>query len=196
MLGGQDWLFASPSFWHHGGGALVRCLVAYSYMVYKSEESSQPLARRRKRRIQMKDWWNFSGCSISSSDGHFRSPIFVLVSHSHSSSFLSQFWIMYSRVWLEGNAAGTCKSSEGFWHRGKQYRTSNEKPVSISKQAAAAAGGLGSLCVWGLDWVFRESGPWPLHPQAMSKMPKNKNVSWVSTASLAGRRGGGFERGW
>lgn len=40
--------------------------------------------------------------------------------------------------------------------------------------------------------MFRGSGLWPPRLQAMSKGPKNKNVSWVSTtASVADQRGGG-----
>lgn len=50
--GGQDWSFAGPSLRHRGGGA---CVAAHPYGVYESEESGQPLARRRKRRIQVKD---------------------------------------------------------------------------------------------------------------------------------------------
>lgn len=35
--------------------------------------------------------------------------------------------------------------------------------------------------------MLRESGPWHLHLRAMSKVPKNKNVSWVSVASVASK---------
>lgn len=43
--------------------------------------------------------------------------------------------------------------------------------------------------------MFRGLGLWPLRLQAMSKGPKNKNVSWVSTAvSVADQQGEGGVR--
>ena len=59
--------------------------------------------------------------------------LFVSFSHSSSSSsssFLSHFWIMLSRVWLEGEAPGRCKSGEGCWHRRKTVKDLKWKSLS------------------------------------------------------------------
>lgn len=146
--------------------------------------------RRRKSRIQAKDWGNFSACSISASDGHFWSyPVFVSFSHSSSSS--SQFWIMFSRVWLEGDAPGRCKSGEGCWHRGKLWRTSNEKAVSISEGAAAAEGGLGSVCVCEDAECFGSQAFGLSTCKPCQKCPK-MSPGWVQTGRWGRNVGGGL----
>ena len=198
MLGGQDWPFAGPSLRHHGGGASARCLVAYSYRLYESDESRQPLTRRRKRRIQVNDWRNFS-CMI-----YFCLWRALL---ELSCLFLSPTpppppppasWVIFGSCWAGCDWRAKLQADVNLVRvagtEGKQWRTSNEK-ARLHIQAG---------CCWRWTWirvrargrsVFRGLGLWPIRLQAMSKGPKNKNVSWVSTAvSVADQQGEGGVR--
>lgn len=106
----------------------------FIYIVCKSEGCRQPLIKRTNRRTRVDEWRNFPHVLFVPPTGTFGVILSLFPSHSHAaSSFLTEFWSMFSRVWLEGNAPGRCKSGEGCWHRGKQERMSKEKPVSISK---------------------------------------------------------------
>lgn len=111
----------------------------------------KPLIKRRSSETQVDEWKNILHVLFLPLKGTFGVILSLFLSHSHaSSSFLTEFWSMFCRVWLEGNAPGRCKSGEGCWHRGKQ-RMSNENPVSISKRAIALEGGLRSGSLWMLS---------------------------------------------
>lgn len=111
----------------------------------------KPLIERRSSETQVDEWKNVLHVLFLPLMGTFGVVLSLFLSHSlASSSFLTEFWSIFSGVWLEGNAPGRCKSGEGCWHRGKQ-RTSNEKPVSISKRAIALKGWLKSVSLWMLS---------------------------------------------
>lgn len=181
MLEGQDWLLAGSELQHHGGiRQRFGFFFAWGLWIWgkpattDKQEEDDSCAQLKK----------LCARSISASDRHFwSSSLFLSGSHS-SSSVRSEFRRMFSWVWWAGKAPGRCKSGAICWQRGRQWRM---------EDAADAKWDLGSA--WGLS-VYEEPGSLPFYLQAMSKVLKAKNVSWVSTVLIGWLLGKGVKWGW
>lgn len=119
MLGGLDWSFAGSSLWHPGGGASISqmfgCIFIQGFMIVKRADSYWQGEGRGGFR-----WTDWRDLFLHGLFPALLDSSYLSFSHSSSSSSLSQFWIMFRRVWLErGDAPGGCKSGEGCcWHSG------------------------------------------------------------------------------
>lgn len=116
-----------PASWRRGINQMFGCIFILGFINLRRACSNWQGGRFR---------WRTEGTFLHTLAGTF-GVILSLFSFSHSSSSsssLSRFWIMFSWVWLEGDAPGRCKSGKGCWHRGGNSggRQMKSLPPSLS----------------------------------------------------------------